>query len=339
MSIQLGIGGWQPFDAKYVATKGYGDCKALTNYMYSMLKEIGLPSYYALVKAGTGKKSFVTDFPFSQFNHVILFVPMQKDSIWLECTSQIESAGFLGSFTDERLTLVVDENGGQLVQTPKYDSKDNKQERTVTATLDPEGKLDAEISTVYSSLRQELPQALVNYLSKDKVKEYLDRELDFATYTVNSFKYTENKSAFPSVDEKLNVSVDHYATISGKRLFVVPNVITRFNRKLRGEEERRYDIILDMAFTDIDNVEIIIPPGYKTESTPQDLTLDTKFGRYKSSVRLMENKIIYTRTLEHTSGKFPKSDYNELLKFYDAVFKADRNKIVLVKNEEEKKSF
>jgi transglutaminase-like putative cysteine protease len=338
VSIQLGIGGWQPFDAKYVAAKGYGDCKALTNYMYSILKEAGIPSYYTIIMAGSGNKNFETEFPSSQFNHVILCaVPGKTDTVWLECTSQIMPSGYLGDFTDDRFALLVDETGGKLIRTPKYGLKDNLQQRTISATLNGEGYLSAEITTTYTGMQQDDLHMLINHLSKDKVKEYLDEELEFATYTVNNFDYKENKGSIPDIREKLNVSVDRYATISGKRLFIVPNIMTRSHRKLKAGEERKFDIKLEMEYTDTDKIEIEIPAGYKPESIPQDMMIESKFGKYSSSVRLEGNKIFYTRSMEQYSGLFPKTDYADMVKFYDAIYKADRNKMVLVKTSEEEK--
>ena len=52
VSIQRGIGGFQPFDAKSVDQLGYGDCKALSNYMVALLKEAGIKGYYTQVYGG-----------------------------------------------------------------------------------------------------------------------------------------------------------------------------------------------------------------------------------------------------------------------------------------------
>jgi hypothetical protein len=73
---------------------------------------------------------------------------------------------------------------------------------------------------------------------------------------------------------------------------------------------------------------------------PQDAVIEAKFGKYKSSVKLEQNKIVYNRSMEQYSGLFPKTNYGEMVKFYDAVYKADRNKLVFVKTgDEEKKPF
>ena len=332
ISVQLGVGGWQPFDAKYVATKKYGDCKALSNYMFSLLKEAGIRSVYTITGRGDDINYFLTELPCSQFNHAILFVPMGKDTTWLECTSQTLPAGYLGGDNSNRLALAIDETGGTLVSTPRFGMQENLQQRNIKAVLNVEGTLELIASTDYSGMQQDDIHLLINNLSKDKVKEYLHEQLDFATYDISSFNYKEEISV-PSINELLNISVSNYATITGKRLFIVPNVMTRNNRKLPVDEERKYDIVFTMAYNDKDSGEITIPDGFVTESMPADVAVNTKFGRYSCSVKYSDKKLVYYRSIERYAGRFPPKDYAELVKFYETIYKADRNKVVLVKNE------
>jgi transglutaminase-like putative cysteine protease len=333
VGIQLGIGGWQPFDAKYVAANRYGDCKALVNYMFSLLKEAGIPSYYTLVFAGRDRDSryITTEFPSQQFNHVILCVPVQQDTVWLECTSQTLPAGYLSDFTAGRSVLLVSEAGSKLVRTPDYGIRQNIQTRHIRASLEEEGSLKLQAETNYRGLLQDDIHALINNLSRDKVKEYLHEQLDFFTYDVNLFDYKEYKQANPAIDESLEISVSHYASLTGKRLFVVPNIMTRFSQRLSADSLRRYPIELGMAYCMRDSVEITVLPGYEPESLPADVDLSTPFGTYKSVTRVANGKIFYFRQMEKFGGRFSADQYQQLVKFLEAIYKADRAKLVLIR--------
>ncbi|NJN78682.1 MAG: DUF3857 and transglutaminase domain-containing protein [Saprospiraceae bacterium] len=119
VSIQLGIGGWQTFDAKYVERNKYGDCKALTNFMKSMLTEAGIESYAALIRSGDDVYDQSLDFSTSDFNHVVLFVPdVTKNGMWLECTSADVPAGVIGGANEDRFALLVKPEGSELIRTP-----------------------------------------------------------------------------------------------------------------------------------------------------------------------------------------------------------------------------
>ncbi len=329
VGVQLGIGGWQPFDANYVAQNGYGDCKALTNYMYSLLKAAGIQSYYTLVNAGS-RNRIIDDFPSQQFNHVILSVPLQKDTMWLECTNQTLPAGYVSDFTANRKALVICEQGGTLVQTPRYGVKENLQLRSVKGTVDEQGNLTAVVDTRYTAIRQDYLHDLISSLSKDKVKEKLQEELELATYNVNNFTYNEKKDVKPEIKEDLNIAVNNYASITGKRLFITPNLLNRSSSKLN-DEERLYDFEFDYGYTDRDSVEIEIPAGYEPEALPQDVVVSSEFGAYRCATHLSGNKVVYYREREQYEGKFPAKDYAQLVSFYAAIYKADRNRVVLVK--------
>ncbi|PZR26985.1 MAG: hypothetical protein DI535_12505 [Citrobacter freundii] len=333
VNISLGIGGWQPFDAKYVAANRYGDCKALTNYMYSLLKEIGIDSYYTLIRAGKNERYLTTEFPSQQFNHVILCVPLPQDTVWLECTSQSLPAGYLSSFTSNRTGLLVGDggSGGKLIRTPFYGIHENRQVRVVKAALLTDGGLHVNAVTKYAGLLQDETHSLINNLSPDKVKEYLQDQLDFATYEVGQFDYKEEKSSLPFINESLEINVDHYATTTGKRLFVSPDVMTRSALKLSADATRRYAIELGIACSYVDSVEINLPDGYTVESMPANMDLTTRFGTYKSIITIKDNKIFYYRKMEQFGGRFPAEDYEAVVKFYDEVYRSDRSRLVLIR--------
>ncbi len=336
ISIQLGIGGWQPFDAGYVAKNGYGDCKALTNYMYALLKEANIPSLYTLVYAGSSgyaKNRFIQDLPSQQFNHVVLLVPTGKDSMWLECTSQQSPAGYMGEFTGNRKALSITETGGVVVSTPSYGVNENQQLRTITAKLSEEGNLNMKVATRYECFQQENISQLINALSEKKVKEYLEKNLTISTYDINTFSYKETKSDLPFIEENLDITVPNFASVSGKRIFITPNILNRTGIQITYDSLRKSDFVFNFPYRDKDEISIEIPEGYEIESKPKDRNLETNFGKYILTTKLQDNKIIYSRMMEQSSGRFASKMQPEIISFFKEAYSADRSRIVLVKKE------
>lgn len=332
ISIQIGVGSWQPFDANYVASKKYGDCKALSNFMKALLKEAGIASNYVLIRADDDDNTgLFPDFPAPYFNHAILCMPNGKDTLWFECTSQTKSPGYMGSFTGNRKALLIADDGGHVVNTPSYTSSDNQQIRKTSAVLDEKGNITASVHTKYTGVEQELPHAIINEINEEQRKEYLNNIIDLPTYQVTGKQYSEQKGLIPVVNEELDISVMSYASISGKRLFIKPNLITKQAHKFSDDDKRKSDIEYPYSFQDIDTVQITIPSGFSGEAIPKDVDIKTKFGEYSIKFVMGTNSISVYRKYERNAGYFPASDYPEYAKFHNDMYKADRSQVVLVK--------
>lgn len=334
ISIQLGIGSWRPFDANYVVNKKYGDCKALSNYMVALLKEAGIKANYVLIRGGDDEEDIVADFPSNQFNHAIACIPLKNDTIWLECTSQTVSPGYMGSFTGNRKALIIADDGGYLVHTPVYPETKNRKNRKTIATIDENGHLSASMQTSFSGLEQDDLHGMINGLSKEEQLKYLKKGIGLATYDIQSYKYQQLETALPVITEDIQLTAQHYATVSGKRLFVVPNILSKNGTKISSSEERKYPIVYPYAFSHADTAIIKVPAGYTIEAQPQPVYLSNQFGKYSINFQFKDNEVIYYRKYERTYGRFPAAVFKELVDFYEAMYKADRGRIVLVKKEQ-----
>lgn len=329
--IKLGLGGWQTYDASYVAAKGYGDCKALSNYMVALLKEAGVAANCVLVHSGMRNTRFVEDFPSTQFDHVIVCVPGRSDTTWLECTSNSLPTGYLSSFTADRPVLVLADKGSKLVRTPAYTIDQNLQVRRILATVSATGDMAVNINTHYTGLQQDDVQEQLHALSHDKIIEKLRDSRLMPSYDVKKYAAKETGGLLPVVDEQLEISAHNYASVSGKRMFIEPNLMSKNGAKLDGSLTRVADISVFFPYRDIDTVQITIPEGYQPESMPQPVTLKSVYGEYKASVQVKDNQIVYIRSFDHKAGLFPASGWNDFAVFNNAIYKADRARIVLVK--------
>ncbi|QNH61514.1 DUF3857 domain-containing protein [Hymenobacter sediminicola] len=337
ISVQLGIGGWQTFPASSVAASGYGDCKALTNYCQALLKTAGITGYCALVRAN--EEDVRTEFPSQQFNHVVLCVPLQKsakrDTVWLECTSQTNPFGYMSSFTGNRHALLITPQGGRVVRTPQYLAADNRRERLADVYLDAQGSATATVRTRRSGLEQDGYAGMANSQNLADQKKALAEHLPLANFSISKLSYAQDRrSLVPTLTENLGLTLPGWASVSGKRAFLTPNLLSRWSALPAAVGERRTAIWLDNPFSYSDTVRIHVPAGFKPESLPTPVQLSTTFGTYSSQVQaLPDGTLLYVRRLLMPRTRFPQTDYPAYQDFRRRISSADKAQVVLVKTD------
>lgn len=333
ISIQLGIGGWQPLPANFVAEKKYGDCKALSNYMVSLLHEVGVKAHYVIIKSNERETEGLDEnFPATFFNHIVCCVPNGKDSIWLECTSQTTSPGYMGSSTGNRKALLISNDGGVVVSTPRFTPETNLQLKRIKATVNDAGLITINCNTRYTGTRQELPHGLLNNATPEIRNRYYNNMYELPNFKIENVQSKEIKNRIPEIVETVEITAENYATVSGKRLFIAPNLFTKED-KLSVEKPRKNPIVYLQTYRDVDTIEIKIPDGYMLEAAPKDVEETNVFGTYKIKYTFENSTIRVFRFYQQRASNFAATDYPLLVAFYEKMAKADRAKMVFVKKE------
>ncbi|KAA3625492.1 MAG: DUF3857 domain-containing protein [Bacteroidetes bacterium] len=329
VSVQLDLGGWEPFDAEYVYRNKYGDCKALTNFMGAMLKVAGVESLPALIGNGSMFYHVSEDFTTSIFNHVILYVP--GIDYWLECTSSQFPPNYVGSGNANRNALLIKETGGHLIKTPELKAQDNSRESTTQIKFKEDGSAEiTEEISAYGS-RHELYRAIKNQLSETETIKWLENETSIPAVSFKSFHVSANENAPKSTFSYEAVS-RRFGSKAGKRIFLPLNVVNNYKRIPPKKQKRMYPVNIKEGFVEEDSIIIHLPVGYGVESIPEEsIFLEEDFGNFEMTVETTQNKLIISRRIELKKTTLAPDQYDKYRNFFKQVAKADSHKAVLVR--------
>ncbi len=329
VSIQLGIGGFKPFDAKFVAEKKYGDCKALSNYMEAMLDAVGIVSYPALINAEYDKQPVDPAFPHNSFNHVILCVPGKKDTTWLECTSTATDPGILGSFTENRNALLVTPQGGVLVPTPRSKPTENTFHLHTKVTINDDASGESE--SVLES-KGEYKEEVIHYLlneKKDDQKEYLVRRLGFLQ--PDRFDLTtDQKDDSAKTSFKLQIAkVPEFS--AGSKMFLNPRIYKIWSSSLPDDDNRTKAFYFPYPFVKTDTTIYQLPADYTVETLPGSKQQNFEYGSFTTKYIYDDkaNTVTSIAFLELTKNIIPADKFEQARNFFSNVIKEYTEKIVV----------
>ena len=330
IAVILGIGGYQPYDAKAVYRTGYGECKALSNYMHSLLKLAGIKSYLALVSAGNNRTPIFRDFPnFSQFNHVIVCVPIEKDTIWLECTDQKIPMGFIGGFTDDRDVLLLTENGGIFAHTKKYGMGDNLRTSKTEFVIDSTGAALLKTHTFYKGLRYD---NLISFFRSpsDEQKQWLYNNSLLPSFKIQSFNSKEELGQNPGVSIDELATSGNYCSFSGNYVIMPLNMINVQKPTQKITKARKSEFWLGRGFIEHDTIVYKLPVRWTPESLPKGMTVQSKFGNYSFSIASDDHELIYIRNFDLRGGTYKPEDYKQFNDLIQSISKSDNTKILFL---------
>jgi transglutaminase-like putative cysteine protease len=331
ISVQVGIGGWEPIAANLVDNVGYGDCKGLTNYTKALLDVADVTAYYTVVYADD-RIDIDKDFSSLQGNHVILNIPNNGKDIWLECTSQTMPFGFLGDFTDDRDVLVVTPEGGFIKHTASYKNEQNLQTTKATIQLFENGNLTAGIKKVSTGIQYDSSTSLERFTQAELINSYKTDVWNYINNLEISKAIIENDKNKIEFKEDLEVSIENFATVNESEYIFRVNVFSRNNFVPNKYSSRKLPLKIERGYKDIDEFTFKIPSNYKMENLPAATELNTKFGVYKIAFKkINENSFIYSRELFIKEGVYPKEDYEEYRNFRRTIAKLENLRIAIIK--------
>lgn len=329
VSIQLGIGGFKPFAATFVDQKKYGDCKALSNYMYALLKAVNIPSHYAIINAGANDEPADPAFPSDPFNHIILCVPFKSDTTWLECTNMQQQFGKLGAFTENRYALLVTEDGGKLVKTPRSIDTDNQFNAEAHVVLDADGGAKVQLKILATGGYRD-DYIGIAALKTDEQKQYFIRRLNLKQPSAFEIKPSTDKDGTKEID--IDLEYDKFCDVSaGNKQFYKPRAFDIWQATMPVLEKRKSDYFFETPMLKTCVTTIDLPAGFEIDALPTDQSLKFTYGTYdvKYVYDAAKNQVVSTTKFNLKNHVIPAAKYNEMQVYMDAIAKAQNKKLVI----------
>ena len=123
-----------------------------------------------------------------------------------------------------------------------------------------------------------------------------------------------------------------FGSASGVRYFIPVNAVQEFHVDCESEKERKTDFVSKDDYSETNDIYIRIPRDYTIEHLPSSTQLESHGHSFSQEIK-MDGQFICVKNIRKTVPvRLKPGQYNELCSFFNAIRKANNQKIVIIKS-------
>tara|TARA_B110000114_G_C15078843_1_gene393064 strand:- start:442 stop:2286 length:1845 start_codon:yes stop_codon:yes gene_type:complete len=330
VNVAIDVGGLKSYPASYVCENKYGDCKALATYMKAMLKSVGIESLYTIIKAGDNNSEIDINLPSQQFNHVILMIPSEKDTIWLENTSSALPFDYLGTFTQNRFGLAINGEKSELVKTPELSIEDVLTERNYNFQVTSNNEVQADIDLILRGNSFENFRHFISEKNEDLQINEINRHHGIKGFNIDNWNIIDFHR--DSTFLHLNIAGTSSSNLREIGTFHVINPLRVELPNFENINERKLDVVINFPINKLDkSVYNLQNFGQKEIQEPKGINIESEYGVYSAVFQKKNNELIVFEKFTLFANKISIDNYMNFYDFIDSINTYKKKTSILIK--------
>jgi len=320
VSLSFGVGRYQPHAAAEVLANQYGDCKDKHTLLAALARAAGLKAFPVLINS---TREIDPEVPSpSQFNHVISAVPLGRETLWMDTTTEVAPFGLLAATLRDKQALVVpDDAPPYLATTPADLPFPATQHVKMEGAVSELGKLTA---TVHYTLRGD-SELLLRMAFRRTPKNQWKQLAQIVAYSdglrgeVSEVNASDPAATREPFRLEYKISRANFLDWSSKKSQLnLPLPAMGLPEAEADDEESDEPLKLGTPLEVHTRLQLTFPDKYSTRA-PVPVVVTRDYAEYRSSYQLEGSTLRVERDLVFRKHELPATRTRDYLAFQRAV--------------------
>jgi transglutaminase-like putative cysteine protease len=286
-AFEFGVHSYQPYALSTVERRGFGDCKDKAAMIVALLRAVGVPAEFAMVRTRSAGEVATEAYSVQLFNHAVAYVP--ELNLYLDGTAEYAALGELPPDDQGATAVTVDAEGRATRRIISFSTPEsNRVTREVRARIAPDGNVEFASQTKFAGYFA--AEQRRNSQSADLAGSYRAALAQFYPSVKIAHAVAEGTArASREVDLKIEGSID---AAHGEREVTLRSSLNTagLTKKYAPERVRRNPVLVPVTPSEMEVFDYDLPEGAKA-TLPADTRLTTDFGKVEISYRRDGNKL------------------------------------------------